>query len=125
MEIESLKRRVKKLKMRRSSRTHGPKRLYKVGLSTRVESSKDEGLGKEDASKQGRIADIDENEDITLVRTHDEQMFDAVQDLGGEEVFVGQQDEKVIEKEVVDAQVQFTTTSTTTPTISIDEATLA
>nr|GEX00605.1 ribonuclease H-like domain-containing protein [Tanacetum cinerariifolium] len=35
----------------------------------------------------GRIADIGANEDITLVSTHDEQMFDADQDLGGEEVF--------------------------------------
>nr|GEW70367.1 ribonuclease H-like domain-containing protein [Tanacetum cinerariifolium] len=125
MEIESLKRRVQKLKRRRSSRIHGLKRLYKVGLSTRVESSEDEGLGEEDASKQGRIADIDENEDITLVRTHDEQMFDADQDLCGGEVFVAQQDEKVIEKDVDDAHVQVTTTLTTTPTISIDEATLA
>ncbi|GJY04542.1 hypothetical protein Tco_0370482 [Tanacetum coccineum] len=41
-EIASLKRRVKKLKKKRSSRTHKLKRLYKVGLSTRVESSGDE-----------------------------------------------------------------------------------
>nr|GFD15023.1 hypothetical protein [Tanacetum cinerariifolium] len=70
-----------------------------------VESSEDEGLGENDASKQGRIDDIDVNEDITLVSTHDEQMFDADQDLGGEEVFVAQQDEKVIEKEVDAAQI--------------------
>nr|GEV53041.1 hypothetical protein [Tanacetum cinerariifolium] len=53
---------------RRRSRTHGHKRLYKVGLSARVESSKDEGLGEENASKQGRIVDIDANKDITLIR---------------------------------------------------------
>ncbi|GJT67463.1 hypothetical protein Tco_1018943 [Tanacetum coccineum] len=41
-EIASLKRRVKKLKKKRSSRTHKLKRLYKVGLSDRVESSGDE-----------------------------------------------------------------------------------
>nr|GEU80006.1 hypothetical protein [Tanacetum cinerariifolium] len=35
--------------------------------------------------KKGRIADIDANEDITLVNTYDEQMFDVDQDLGGEE----------------------------------------
>nr|GEU79843.1 reverse transcriptase [Tanacetum cinerariifolium] len=69
LEIDSLKRRVKKLKRRKRSRTHGLKRLYKVGLSARVESSKDEGLGKEDASKQERIADIDSNEDIYLGTT--------------------------------------------------------
>nr|GEU86602.1 hypothetical protein [Tanacetum cinerariifolium] len=50
--------------------------------------------------RRKRIADIDANEDVTLVSTHDEQMFDDDQDLGGEEVFVAQQDEKVIEKEV-------------------------
>nr|GEU91012.1 hypothetical protein [Tanacetum cinerariifolium] len=47
----------------------------------RAKSFEDEGLGKEDASKQGRIDDIDANKDITLVSTHDEQMFDANQDL--------------------------------------------
>nr|GEX59324.1 hypothetical protein [Tanacetum cinerariifolium] len=123
MEIESLKRRVKKLKRRKRSRTHGLKRLYKVGLSARVESFEDEGLGEEDASKHGRIADIDANEDIILVSTHDEQMFDVDQDLGGEDVFVAQQDEKVVEKDVDAAQIQVTTAATT-PTISIDEATL-
>nr|GEX34345.1 hypothetical protein [Tanacetum cinerariifolium] len=124
MKIESLKRNVKKLERRKRSRTHGLKRLYKVGLSARVESFEDKGLGEEDASKQERVADIDANEDITLVSTHDEQMFDAYQDLGGEEVFVAQQDENVVEKEVDATQIQVTT-ATTTPIISIDEATLA
>ncbi|GJS83403.1 hypothetical protein Tco_0749944 [Tanacetum coccineum] len=41
-EIASLKRRVKKLKKKRSSRTHKLKRLYKVGLTAMVESSGDE-----------------------------------------------------------------------------------
>ncbi|GJT74143.1 retrovirus-related pol polyprotein from transposon TNT 1-94 [Tanacetum coccineum] len=41
-EIDSLKRRVKKLEKKRSSRTHKLKRLYKVGLTARVESSGDE-----------------------------------------------------------------------------------
>nr|GEY46822.1 hypothetical protein [Tanacetum cinerariifolium]GEY52048.1 hypothetical protein [Tanacetum cinerariifolium] len=63
MEIVSLKRRVKKLERRKKSRTYKLKRLYKVGLSARVESSEDEGL----------------------VSTQDEQMFDADQDLDGEE----------------------------------------
>ncbi|GKD78356.1 hypothetical protein Tco_1340977 [Tanacetum coccineum] len=49
-EIASLKRRVKRLEKKRL-RTHGLKRLYKVGLSRRVEPSEDEGLGEEDASK--------------------------------------------------------------------------
>ncbi|GJW71153.1 hypothetical protein Tco_0128070 [Tanacetum coccineum] len=41
-EIASLKKRVKKLKKKNRSRTHRLKRLYKVGLTARVESSGDE-----------------------------------------------------------------------------------
>ncbi|GKA27628.1 hypothetical protein Tco_0713796 [Tanacetum coccineum] len=83
LEIDSLKRRVKKLKKKQRSRTHGLRRLYKVGLSARVISSKDEGLGEEDASKQGRkIHDIDADEDITLDNVHDEDMFDTVATAG-------------------------------------------
>ncbi|GJR94632.1 reverse transcriptase domain-containing protein [Tanacetum coccineum] len=41
-EIASLKRRVKKLEKKSRSRTHKLKRLYKVGLTARVESSGDE-----------------------------------------------------------------------------------
>ncbi|GJV53428.1 hypothetical protein Tco_1449169 [Tanacetum coccineum] len=39
-----LKKRVKRLEKKGGSRTHGLKRLYKVGLSRRVESSNEEGL---------------------------------------------------------------------------------
>ncbi|GJU09442.1 hypothetical protein Tco_1131838 [Tanacetum coccineum] len=75
-EITSLKRRVKKLEKKNRSKTHGLKILYKVGLSARIESSKDEGLGEEDASKQERIDDIDANEYIYPVNVHrDEDMF--------------------------------------------------
>ncbi|GJV10784.1 hypothetical protein Tco_1352325 [Tanacetum coccineum] len=59
-EIDSLKRRVKKLDKKRSSRTYKLERLYKVSLSARVESSGDEESLGEDASKQGmRINAID------------------------------------------------------------------
>nr|GEZ64507.1 hypothetical protein [Tanacetum cinerariifolium]GEZ71019.1 hypothetical protein [Tanacetum cinerariifolium] len=50
--------------------------------------------------------------------------LDIEQDRGSEEVFVAQQDEKVVEKVVDAAQIQVTTAATT-PTISIDEVTLA
>ncbi|GKC29560.1 hypothetical protein Tco_1036854 [Tanacetum coccineum] len=73
LEINSLKRRVKKLERKQRSRTHKLRRLYKVGLSAKVISSDDEAsLGdQEDASKQGRkILDIDADEDITLDSTH-------------------------------------------------------
>ncbi|GKE62298.1 hypothetical protein Tco_1512665, partial [Tanacetum coccineum] len=106
-EITSLKRRVKRLEKKGGSRTHGLKRLYKVGLSRRLESSEDEGLGEEDASKQGRIDDIDANEDIYLVNVHrDEDMF-GVNDLDGDEV--------IVETEVASKDVN----------LSVDEVTLA
>nr|GFB74584.1 hypothetical protein [Tanacetum cinerariifolium] len=81
---------------------HRLKRLYKVGLTVRVESSGDkESLGEE-ASKQGwRINAIDADEDITLVSAADNEMFD-VDVLGGEDFFVVRQNENVVE-EVVDA----------------------
>nr|GEX17216.1 hypothetical protein [Tanacetum cinerariifolium] len=123
VEIRNLKRRVKKLERRKRSRTYRLERLYKFGFLARVKSSKDEALGEENASKQGRITEIDANKDITLVSTHDEQMFDVDQDLSGKEVFVAQQDENVVEKEVDAAQLQVTTAATTL-IISIDEATL-
>ncbi|GJX64598.1 hypothetical protein Tco_0298941 [Tanacetum coccineum] len=51
LEIDSLKRRLKKLVKKDNKRTHKLKRLYKDGLSAKVISSDDEGLGEEDASK--------------------------------------------------------------------------
>ncbi|GJT99539.1 hypothetical protein Tco_1109878 [Tanacetum coccineum] len=87
LEIDSLKRRVKKLEKKQS-------------------------LGDlEDASKQGRkILDIDADEDITLDSTHvdtNPNMF-GVHDLHGDEVFVE------IEEPVVNASMTTTTTATTT-----------
>ncbi|GKD67565.1 hypothetical protein Tco_1321655 [Tanacetum coccineum] len=92
-EIASLKRRVKKLEKKRSSRTHKLKRLYKVGLSARVESYSDEEDLGDDASKQGRINAIDANEDIILVNVQDDankEMFD-MDALNSEEVFIAGQ----------------------------------
>ncbi|GKC31112.1 hypothetical protein Tco_1038406, partial [Tanacetum coccineum] len=90
-EITCLKKRLNKLERRKKSRTHRRKRLYKVGMSARIESSDDKAsLGdQEDASKQGRkIHDIDAAKDIYLVNVHrDEGMF-GVNDLDGDEVFV-------------------------------------
>nr|GEU53723.1 hypothetical protein [Tanacetum cinerariifolium] len=63
-EIASLKRKVKKLEERNKSRTHKLKRLYKVGLTARVKSSRD----KESL-----------------------EMCD-VNDLGGKDVFVTEQE---------------------------------
>ncbi|GJX69332.1 hypothetical protein Tco_0305059 [Tanacetum coccineum] len=108
-EITSLKLKVKKLERRNKSRTHGLKRLYRVGSSRRVESSKDEGLGEEGTSKQGRrIDDIDADEGVTLVdetvenqgKFNDEEMFDTGV-LDDEEVFAGHD---MAEKEINGAE---------------------
>ncbi|GJS97000.1 hypothetical protein Tco_0803968 [Tanacetum coccineum] len=103
-EIASLKRRVKKLKKKDRSRTHRLKRLYKVGLTARVESSDNkESLG-EDASKQERIDAINADEEITLVSVHDVNIF------AGEEVFVAEQ-EVAGEMEVVEEVVEVINTA--------------
>ncbi|GJV31580.1 hypothetical protein Tco_1391980 [Tanacetum coccineum] len=67
-----------------------------------------------DASKQGRIDDIDTNEDIYLVNVHrDEDMF-GVNDLEGDEVIIetGVDHEVVVETEVASKDVN----------LSVDEA---
>nr|GFA06878.1 hypothetical protein [Tanacetum cinerariifolium] len=88
LEIISLKRRVKRLEKKQRSRTHKLKRLYKVGLIARVDSSKVEQSLGEDASKQERkLNDIYANEDITLVNDKDDAETFDVNDLHGEEVF--------------------------------------
>ncbi|GJV84081.1 hypothetical protein Tco_1523979 [Tanacetum coccineum] len=121
-EIASLKRRVKKLERRNRSRTHKLKRLYKVGLTARVKSSRDEEDLGEDASKQGRrIHDIDANEDITLVN-NDNEMFE-VGTLTGDEVLAEQVEKwDVIEEpsvpvSVVSALTKDSAATTTTATI--------
>ncbi|GJU40047.1 hypothetical protein Tco_1193004 [Tanacetum coccineum] len=98
-EIASLKRRVKKLEKKNRSRTHKLKRLYKVGLTARVESSGDEE-SLDDA---------------------DNEMFD-VNVLNGEEMFVAWQNENVVEEVVDAAQVS---TAASTVTITTEEITLA
>ncbi|GJX95316.1 hypothetical protein Tco_0351114 [Tanacetum coccineum] len=70
-EIVSLKRRVKKLEQKKRSRTHGLKRLYKVSLTARVESSRDEeSLGDEVLAEQ-EVANKDVNlgvDEVTLAK---------------------------------------------------------
>ncbi|GKA10412.1 hypothetical protein Tco_0689845 [Tanacetum coccineum] len=127
-EIVSLKRRVKKLERRNKSRTYGLKRLYIVGLSRRVKSFEDEVLGEEDASKQGRIADIDANEDIYLVNVQtDEDMF-GVNDLDGNEVIVKSVDvvntaeeTRSVVKEIIAVTIPVSTATTTTTTTAITD----
>nr|GEZ76572.1 hypothetical protein [Tanacetum cinerariifolium] len=103
-------RKDKKLEKKHWSRTHMLKRLYKVGLTARVISSpNDEALDKEDTSKQGMIDEIDADEDIAQVSTHDDV---SIQDEGIEDV----DDEEVVEapkrKGVMIQEPEETTTTT-------------
>nr|GEV70031.1 reverse transcriptase [Tanacetum cinerariifolium] len=116
-----------KLSDKKKKRTHGLKRLYKFGLSARVKSSEEEeGLGdQEDASKQGRTAEINVDEDISLIneavqdqgKMNDEDLF-GVNDLDGDELIVDviasenvEQDAKIAEKEVSAAVDEVVTTA--------------
>ncbi|GJR10503.1 hypothetical protein Tco_0793155, partial [Tanacetum coccineum] len=109
-EITNLKLRLKKLEKKVGLRTHKFKRLYKVGVTRRVEYSNDESLGAQvDASKQGRsIADIDKDVEVSLVDETHAEMFDT-DALIGNEVFV---EDDMIEKD------QDSTATTAPSTIS-------
>ncbi|GKD72459.1 hypothetical protein Tco_1330741 [Tanacetum coccineum] len=99
---------TKEPKKKGGSRTHKLKRLYRVGRSRKVVSSKEESLGdQEDASKQGRIDDIDADKDIYLVNVHRDEDIFRVNDLKGDEI--------VFESEIADKDVN----------LSVDEVTLA
>ncbi|GJQ92564.1 uncharacterized mitochondrial protein-like protein [Tanacetum coccineum] len=100
-EIASLKMRVKKLEKKDRSRTHKLKRLYKVGLSAKVESSRDE-------------------EDLV---NDDNEIFD-VDALAGEEVFVAEQSGNVV-GEVVAVIDAASTIPVSAATITDVEITLA
>nr|GEW68162.1 hypothetical protein [Tanacetum cinerariifolium] len=115
-------RRAKKLKKRNRSRTYGLKRLYKFGLSARVESSSyEESLGEVASKQEKRIDAIDADNDITLVNDADKEMFN-VDDLGLEEMFVVGKNENVVEEIVDAAQVS---TAATTVRLTTEQITLA
>ncbi|GKB00826.1 hypothetical protein Tco_0828870 [Tanacetum coccineum] len=138
LEIDSLKRRVKKLEKKKGgSRTHRLKRLYKVGRSARVVSSKDEGLGEQkDASKQGRkIDEIDQDAEVTLVnetqgRYEDNLMFDTSvldneQDMAEKEVDMAEKDVSTADPVTTVGEVVTTANVDSTTTTIVDELTLA
>ncbi|GJV28740.1 hypothetical protein Tco_1385188 [Tanacetum coccineum] len=119
----TLRSEIKKLENKNKSRTHKLKIPYKVGLSARVESSRDEEVLGKDASKQERrIHDIDADEDITLVND-DNEIFD-VDALASEEVFVAEQSGNIVE-EVVDVIDAASTIPVSAATITDVEITLA
>ncbi|GKA74340.1 putative ribonuclease H-like domain-containing protein [Tanacetum coccineum] len=129
-EIAALKKRVQRLERKKTSRTTCLKRLKKVGMSKRVESSEDQvSLGDhEDASKQGRsIADINGDVEVTLVdETQERQDEDLMFDTGvldSDEMPVEQStklDDNTAGEAVTTASVKGSAASTT-----IEEITLA
>ncbi|GJY04576.1 hypothetical protein Tco_0370516 [Tanacetum coccineum] len=141
LEIVSLNRKIRKIKKQNKSRTYKLKRLYKVGLTARVESSGNDANLNEDASNQGRKFnddldmfndDLNADEEITLV--HDDinidddavDVHDESNDVVGDEENVVEEVVKVVEvintaKVLVDtAKVSVvghtTTVSTAAPT---------
>nr|GEX61453.1 hypothetical protein [Tanacetum cinerariifolium] len=141
--ISILKKKVKRLERKNKLRTRGLKRLYKVGLSIRLESSVEEqSLGEEDASKQGRnIADIDANAEITLIdetakdqgRYDHQEMFDTSVLDDEEEVLLKEAQDvpNVVEKVIEDIttagikETDSTAALITTADVTPDELTMA
>ncbi|GKB45598.1 hypothetical protein Tco_0896351 [Tanacetum coccineum] len=76
----------KKLEKKNRSRSHKLKRLYKVGLTARVESSDNEASLGEDASKHGRIDAIDADEKLPslmeIKSTKPKEKGVVIQELG-------------------------------------------
>ncbi|GJR71333.1 hypothetical protein Tco_0083698 [Tanacetum coccineum] len=98
--------------------------VLEVGVTRRVASSDDEGLGaQEDASKQGRsrIEAIDKDAEVTLVETHmrnDETNDNLMFDIGvfdGDEIVVEAEEPsaKPKEKDVVQESRENVSTATT------------
>ncbi|GJU56176.1 hypothetical protein Tco_1229890 [Tanacetum coccineum] len=125
-EIASLKKRVKKLEGKRKSKPPGMKRLFKIGRSAQVVSTKYEGLGdKEDASKQGRkIADIDADvEEVSTAEVAiDSATTTTVVELTLAQTLIEIKDAKPKVRGVMiqdpSETTTTTTTTTTTPTVS-------
>nr|GEX95937.1 hypothetical protein [Tanacetum cinerariifolium] len=92
--IKKLKKRVKKLEGKKKKRTHGLKRIYK-GRIAEIDADEDLSLINKTAQVQGRIAEIDVDEDLSLINEtaqdqgtmNDQDMFE-VNDLNGDEVVV-------------------------------------
>ncbi|GKB37296.1 hypothetical protein Tco_0882238 [Tanacetum coccineum] len=125
-EIDALKKRIQRLERKKMSRPTGLKRLKKVGMSRRLESSEDQEslVALEDASKHGRsIADIDADIEVTLVdetqkRQDDELMFDT-RDLDTDEMPV---EAKVNEKDEQSTKPDDSTANEAVTTASVKDS---
>ncbi|GKB71468.1 hypothetical protein Tco_0932880 [Tanacetum coccineum] len=126
-EIVALKKRIQRLERRKMSRPTGLKRLSKVGMSRRVESSKDqESLGvPQDASKHGRsIEDIDADVDVSLVdETQERQDDDLIFDSEVLEVDVMHVEAKVDGKDDQSKMLDDSTAGEAVTTTGVDDTT--
>ncbi|GKB35971.1 hypothetical protein Tco_0880913, partial [Tanacetum coccineum] len=120
-EIASLKKRVKKLERKRKSKNLGMKRLFKIGRTAQVVSSKDECLGnQEDASKHGRkIADIDVDVEVekvvSTVEVTTESAITTVDELTLAQTLIEIKAAKPnVRGVMIQEPSEFTTTTTTT-----------
>ncbi|GKB93130.1 hypothetical protein Tco_0979267 [Tanacetum coccineum] len=132
-EIVILKRRVKKLKRRNKSRNYRLKRLYKVGLTARVESSEDEVHTDEDMFG---VNDLDDDEvivdNVDVVKTAEEtrSVVEEVTAVIKKAKLVSAAEEKVnvaatIVSTASTIPVSAATTTSTTTVITDDKITLA
>nr|GEW53051.1 hypothetical protein [Tanacetum cinerariifolium] len=92
------------------SRTHKLKRLYKAGLTARVDSSNEASLVDETINNQGRFNDQEDAE----------MLFDVADELRGEESVKPKADKVVIQKP--EQGITTTTLTTTTAAITIAAA---
>nr|GEU54354.1 hypothetical protein [Tanacetum cinerariifolium] len=123
-EIASLKRRVKKLERKNRSRTYKLKRLYKFGLTHRVESSSDEASLGENASKQGRRIDaIDPDDAITLVNDNDNDVEEVVEVINTSKLIVDASQVSATGDQVSTASVRVSDAATTVSTATTTTAT--
>ncbi|GKA11237.1 hypothetical protein Tco_0690670 [Tanacetum coccineum] len=112
--VQAPKEIVNKLEKKKNSRSHGLRRLYKVGRSRRVEPFKESLGDQEDASKQGRkIDEIDQ--DV-------ENMAEKVVDMAKKDVSTIDP-VTTVDEVVTTANVEVSTASATTTTV--DELNLA
>nr|GEV26994.1 hypothetical protein [Tanacetum cinerariifolium] len=121
-EIDSLKRRAKKLKKKNRSRTHKLKRLYKVGLTARVESSRDEECL--DALDGEEMFVVGQNENVVEEIVDDAQVSTAATTVTTKEITLAQALKalKTLKPNVKLNIFQEPSKSTTTTTISLQQS---
>ncbi|GJV49195.1 hypothetical protein Tco_1439407 [Tanacetum coccineum] len=112
-EIAALKKRVQKLERKKKSRPTGLKRLRKVGMSRRVESSED---------KESLVDFKKMHRNMGGGRSDDAEMFD-INDLHGDEVNVdmpvGEKQEQSAKEREIDTSVKDSDAPTTIKEITL------